>query len=96
MGNHASSTGQDLNIHHMAALDETFTAGEARRSVKRLEFRHDHEHASRRPMADIEFSAFTRAHLRGRHDDEVPSPTIRNDAPVRYSRFSDPSGRSML
>ena len=96
MDNHASSTWQNLNIHRMAALDETFTAGAARSVVKRLEFRHDHKHASRRTTADIEFSAFTRSCLRGRHSDEAPLPTIRNDAPFRHSLLSDPSGRGML
>ena len=96
MDNHASNTGQDLNIHHMAALDETFTAGETRSVVKRLEFRHTHKHASQLTMADIEFSAFTRACLRGRHCDETTLPDILDDAAFRYSGFSDASGRGML
>jgi hypothetical protein len=36
----------NLNIHRMASLYETFAAAEARRIVKRLEFHHTPKHAS--------------------------------------------------
>ncbi len=36
----------NLNTHRMASLYETFPAAEARRIVKRLEFRHTPKHAS--------------------------------------------------
>ena len=61
----------NLNIHRMASLYETFPAAEARRIVKRLEFHHTPKHASWLNMAEIEFSVLTRDCLRGRHGDEV-------------------------
>ena len=61
----------NLNIHRMAALYETFPAPEARRIVKRLEFHHTPKHASWLNMAEIEFSVLTRDCLRGRHGDDV-------------------------
>ncbi|MDE2813110.1 MAG: transposase [Gemmatimonadota bacterium] len=61
----------NLNIHRMAALYETFPAAEAKRIVKRLEFHHTPKHASCLNMAEIEFSVLTRVCLRGRHGDDV-------------------------
>ena len=61
----------NLNIHRMASLYETFPAAEARRIVKRLEFHHTPKHASWLNMAEIEFSVLTRDCLRGRHGDEA-------------------------
>ena len=59
----------NLNTHRMASLYETFPAGEARRIVKRLEFHHTPKHASWLNMAEIEFSALSRACLKGRNPD---------------------------
>ncbi len=59
----------NLNTHRMASLYETFPAAEARRIVKRLEFHHTPKHASWLNMAEIEFSALSRACLRGRNPD---------------------------
>ena len=59
----------NLNIHRMASLYETFPTAEARRIVKRLEFHHTPKHASWLNMAEIEFSALTRAHLKGGNPD---------------------------
>ena len=61
----------NLNIHRMASLYETFPAAEARRIVKRLEFHHTPKHASWLNMAEIEFSVLTRDCLRGRHGDDA-------------------------
>ena len=61
----------NLNIHRMASLYETFPAAEARRIVKRLEFHHTPKHASWLNMAEIEFSVLSRDCLRGRHGDEA-------------------------
>ena len=61
----------NLNTHRMASLYETFPAAEARRIVKRLEFHHTPKHASWLNMAEIEFSALSRACLRGRNPDAV-------------------------
>ena len=52
------------NTHRMASLYETFPAAEARRIVKRLEFHHTPKHASWLNMAEIEFSALSRACLK--------------------------------
>ena len=54
----------NLNTHRMASLYETFPPAEARRIVKRLEFHHTPKHASWLNMAEIEFSALTRACLK--------------------------------
>jgi hypothetical protein len=59
----------NLNIHRMASLYETFAAAEARRIVKRLEFHHTPKHASWLNMAEIEFSVLSRACLKGRNPD---------------------------
>ena len=59
----------NLNTHRMASLYETFPAAEARRIVKRLEFHHTPQHASWLNMAEIEFSALSRACLKGRNPD---------------------------
>ena len=61
----------NLNIHRMASLYETFPSAEARRIVKRLKFHHTPKHASWLNMAEIEFSVLTRDCLRGRHGDEA-------------------------
>ena len=60
----------NLNIHRMASLYETFPVAEARRIVKRLEFHHTLRHASWLDMANIEFSVLARACLHGRNPDE--------------------------
>ena len=57
----------NLNTHRMASLYETFPAAEARRVAKRLEFHHTPKHASWLNMAEIEFSALSRACLKGRN-----------------------------
>ena len=59
----------NLDTHRMASLYETFPAAEARRIVKRLEFHHTPKHASWLNMAEIEFSALSRACLRGGNPD---------------------------
>ena len=59
----------NLNTHRMASFYETFPAAEARRIVKRLEFHHTPKHASWLNMAEIEFSALSRACLKGRNPD---------------------------
>ncbi len=59
----------NLNTHRMASLYETFPAAEARRIVKRLEFHHTPKQASRLKMAEIQFSALSRACLKGRNPD---------------------------
>ena len=59
----------NLNTHRMASLYETFPAAEARRIAKRLEFHHTPKHASWLNMAEIEFSALSRACLKGRNPD---------------------------
>ena len=51
----------NLNIHRMASLYETFPPDEARRIVKRLEFHHTPKHANWLNMAEIEFSVLSRA-----------------------------------
>ncbi len=61
----------NLNIHRMASLYETFPAAQARPMVKRLEFHHTPKHASWLNMAEIEFSVLSRDCLQGRHGDEV-------------------------
>ena len=61
----------NLNTHRMASLYETFSAAEARRIVRRLEFHHTPKHASWLNMAEIEFSVLTRACLQGRNPDET-------------------------
>ena len=59
----------NLNTHRMASLYETFPAAEARRIAKRLDFHHTPKHASWLNMAEIEFSALSRACLKGRNPD---------------------------
>ena len=59
----------NLNTHRMASLYETFPAAEARRIVKRLEFHHTPKHGSWLNMAEIEFSALSRACLKRRNPD---------------------------
>ena len=46
----------NLNTHRMASLYETFTAPEARRNAKRLEFHYTPKHGSWLNMAEMEFS----------------------------------------
>ena len=69
LDNPVSSTGQALNTHRMASLYETFPPAEARCIVKRLEFHRTAKHASWLNMAEIEFSALSRACLKGRTPD---------------------------
>ncbi len=59
----------NLNIHRMASLYETFQPAEARRIAKRLEFHPTPKHASWLNMAEIEFSALNRSCLNGRNPD---------------------------
>ena len=59
----------NLNTHRVASLYETFPAAEARRIAIRLEFHHTPKHASWLNMAEIEFSALSRACLKGRNPD---------------------------
>ena len=59
----------NLNTHRMASLYETFPAPEARRIVRRLEFRYTPKHGSWLNMAEMEFSVLARACLRGRNGD---------------------------
>ena len=94
----------NLNIHRMASLYETFPAAEARRIVKRLEFHHTPKHASWLNMAEIEFSVLTRDCLRGRHGDDATLTRAidayqirRNDAKATIKwRFSTQDARSKL
>ena len=94
----------NLNIHRMASLYETFPAAEARRIVKRLEFHHTPKHASWLNMAEIEFSVLSRDCLRGRHGDEaalagaVGAYEIRRNAAKATIdwRFSTQDARSKL
>ena len=94
----------NLNTHRMASLYETFPAAEARRIVKRLEFHHTPKHASWLNMAEIEFSALSRACLKGRNPDAdalqrqiTAYETERNAAGVTINwRFSAQDARSKL
>ena len=104
LDNPVSSTGQALNTHRMASLYETFPAPEARRIVKRLEFHHTPKHASWLNMAEIEFSALSRACLKGRNPDAdaleraiTAYETRRNTARVPINwRFSTDHARTKL
>ena len=60
----------NLNKHRKASLYEAFSAPEARRIAKRLEFHHAPKHGSWLNMAEIEFSVLAWACLRGRNADE--------------------------
>ena len=94
----------NLNTHRMASLYETFPPVEARRIVKRLEFHHTPKHASWLNMAEIEFSALSRACLKGRNPDAdalqrkiTAYETERNAAGVTINwRFSTQDARSTL
>ena len=94
----------NLNTHRMASLYETFPPVEARRIVKRLEFHHTPKHASWLNMAEIEFSALSRACLKGRNPDAdalqrqiTAYETERNSAGVTINwRFSTQDARSKL
>ncbi len=59
----------NLNTHRMASRYETFPPAAARRIVNRREFHHTPQHASWLNMAEIEFSALSRACLKGRNPD---------------------------
>ena len=94
----------NLNTHRVASLYETFPAAEARRIVKRLEFHHTPKHASWLNMAEIEFSALSRACLKGRNPDAdaleraiTAYKTRRNTAcvPINW-RFSTDHARTKL
>ncbi len=94
----------NLNTHRMASLYETFPAAEARLIVKRLEFHHTPKHASWLNMAEIEFSALSRAFLNGRNPDEdaleraiTAYETRRNAAriPINW-RFGTDDARTKL
>ena len=94
----------NLNTHRMASLYETFLAAEARRIVKRLEFHHTPKHASWLNMAEIEFSALSRACIQGRNPDAdarqrqiTDYETERNSAGVTINRrFSTQDARAKL
>ena len=94
----------NLNIHRMASLYETFPPAEARRIVKRLEFHHTPKHASWLNMAEIEFSILTRDCLRRRNADHAAlTQTVnaylarRNAAQATIDwRFSTQDARSKL
>ncbi len=94
----------NLNTHRMASLYETFPAAAARRIAKRLEFHHTPKHASWLNMAEIEFSALSRACLKGRNPDAdalqrqiTAYETERNAAGVSInSRFSTHDARAKL
>ena len=94
----------NLNTHRMASLYETFDAVEARRIVKRLEFHHTPKHASWLNMAEIEFSALSRACLKGRNPDAdalqrqiTAYETERNAAGVTINwRFNTHDARTKL
>ena len=94
----------NLNTHRMASLYETFPAAEARRIMKRLEFHHTPKHASWLNMAEIEFSALSRACLKGRNPDAdalerqiTAYETQRNAAGVTINwRFSTRDARAKL
>ena len=68
----------NLNTHRTASLYETFSAAEARRIARRLEFHYTPKHGSwlnpasstGQAMAEIEFSVLSRSCLRGRLPDE--------------------------
>ncbi len=60
----------NLNTHRPASLCESFTAAEARRIVKRLEFHYTPKHGSWLNMAEIEFSVLARSCLRRRLPNE--------------------------
>ena len=74
----------NLNIHRVASLYETFPA-EARRIVKRLEFHHTPTHASWLNIAEIEFSVLARDCLRGRHAYEAPRKSAKTTIDWRFS-----------
>ena len=60
----------NLNTHRPASLYETFSAVEARRIAKRLEFHYTPKHGSWLNMAEIEFSVLSRSCLKQRLPDE--------------------------
>jgi hypothetical protein len=60
----------NLNIHVLSALYETFEAAEANRIRKRLEFHYTPKHGSWLNMAEIEFSIFARQAWAGYIPDE--------------------------
>ena len=94
----------NLNTHRMASLYETFPADEARRIAKRLEFHHTPKHASWLNMAEIEFSALSRACLKRRNPDSealqrhvTAYETQRNTASITINwRFSTQDARTKL
>ena len=94
----------NLNVHRMASLYETFPAAEARRIAKHLEFHHTPKHASWLNMAEIEFSVLARACLQGRHGNEATLTgaidayeTRRNAAKATIDwRFSTQDARTKL
>jgi len=60
----------NLNTHKPASLYEAFEPEEARRIVKKLEFRYTPKHGSWLNMAEIELSVLQRQCLDGRIPDE--------------------------
>ena len=94
----------NLNTHRMASLYETFPPAEAGRIAKRLEFHHTPKHASWLNMAEIEFSALSRAGLKRRNPGTdalqrtiTAYETQRNTAGVTINwRFSTQDARSKL
>ena len=94
----------NLNTHRMASLYETFPPAEAGRIAKRLEFHHTPKHASWLNMAEIEFSALSRAGLKRRNPGTdalqrtiTAYETQRNTAGVTINwRFSTQDARSVI
>ena len=60
----------NLNTHRTASLYETFSAAEARRIARRLEFHYTPKHGSWLNMAEIEFSILSRSCLGQRLPDQ--------------------------
>ena len=61
----------NLNTHTPAALYETFAPAEARRILRKLDFRYTPKHGSWLNMAEIEFAVVTKQCLSQRIPDQV-------------------------
>jgi len=94
----------NLNTHTLAALYEAFEPAEARRIVRKLEFRYTPKHGSWLNMAEVEFAILSRQCL-GRRipSDEILQHEIaaweaarnENQATVNW-RFTTPDARVKL
>ena len=60
-----------LNTHTPAALYETFTPAEARRILRKLDFRYTPKHGSWLNMAELEFAVVTKPCLHQRLPEQV-------------------------